>query len=65
MNKSAVDEALSAIAEMKDLVDEANNILNKLTIDDVTSHAELTDSVAEMKRLVDEMLERKERIQNE
>ena len=65
MNKSAVDEALSAIAEMKDLVDEANNILNKLTIDDVTSHAELTDRVAEMKRLVDEMLERKERIQNE
>ena len=65
MNKSAVDEALSAIAEMKDLVDEANNILNKLTIDDVTSHAELTDSVAEMKRLFDEMLERKERIQNE
>ena len=65
MDKTDADKALDRISKLNALAVEANDILDKITIDDTDAHAALDESVAEMKKLVDEMKERKGRIQGD
>jgi len=59
---NSIDKALEHLCRMADLVDEANDIIDNLTIDNTDNHTALDESVAKMKKLVDEMKERKERL---